>query len=94
MPTPSARATTRHRQADHTVVRTVSVTAPATAGQVTARSPSVNGPVPTCRQRNHSTVPPAARRSNAGPNRRTAGPAPTGEERAGGHTGYTGRPDT
>src|SRR5262249_36504344 len=91
MPAPSARATTRHRQAEHTVVRTVSVTAPATAGQVTARTPSRNGPAPTCRQRNHSTVPPPARRSNAGPNRRraggrAAGPAPAETARTGATT--------
>src|SRR5262249_23745523 len=80
MPTPSARATTRHRQAEHTVVRTVSVTAATTACQGTARSPSVNGAAPTCRPRNHSTVTPAARRSNDGPKRRTAGPMPAGTE--------------
>src|SRR5437868_1820514 len=73
MPMPSARATTRHRQAEHTVVRAVSVTAATTACQVTARSPSLNGTAPTCRPRNHSTVTPAARRSNDGPKRRTAG---------------------
>src|SRR5712671_5288118 len=80
MPTPSARATTRHRQAEHTVVRTVSVTAATTACQVTARSPSLNGAAPTCRPRNHSTVTPATRRSNDGPKRRTAGPIPTRTE--------------
>src|SRR6185437_12405573 len=80
MSTPSARATTRHRQAEHTVVRTVSVTAATIAGQVTARSPSLNGAAPTCRQRNHSTVTPAAKRSNEGPKRRTAGPIPAGTE--------------
>src|SRR5690348_8135692 len=80
MPTPSARATTRHRQAEHTVVRAVSVTAATTAGQVTARSPSLNGAAPTCRQRNHSMVRPTARRSNEGPKRRTAGPIPAGTE--------------
>src|ERR1700691_4304875 len=80
MSTPSARATTRHRQAEHTVVRTVSVTAATTACQVTARSPSLNGAAPTCRARNHSTVTPAARRSNDGPKRRTAGPIPAGTE--------------
>src|SRR5215467_3212642 len=89
---PSARAATRHRQAEHTVVRTVSVTAPATAGQVTARSPSLNGPAPTCRQRNHSTVTPPAVRSSAGPDRRTAGPAPAGNKRTEAITVYTGRP--
>src|SRR6185312_7931544 len=73
MPTPRARATTRQRQAEHTVVRAVSVTAATTAGQVTARSPSSNGAAPTSRTRNHSTVTPAARRSNDGPKRRTAG---------------------
>src|SRR5205814_1136075 len=67
MPTPSARATTRHRQAEHTVVRAVSVTAATTAGQVTARSPSLNGAAPTCRARNHSTVTPPASRSNGAP---------------------------
>jgi hypothetical protein len=77
---PSARATTRHRQAEHTVVRAVSVTAAATAGQVTARRPSSNGAAPTSRTRNHSTVTPAARRANNGPNRRTARPNPTATE--------------
>ena len=33
-----------------------------------------------CRPRNHSTVTPAARRSNDGPKRRTAGPIPAGTE--------------
>src|SRR5215831_4686129 len=80
MPTPSARATTRHRQAEHTVVNTVSVTAATTACQVTARNPSLNGAAPTCRPRNHSTVTPAASRSNDGPQRRTAGPIPAGTE--------------
>src|SRR5437764_1731165 len=80
MSAPSARATTRHRQAEHTVVRAVSVTAATTAGQVTARSPSLNGAAPTCRARNHSTVTPTASRSNGGPKRRTAGPIPAGTE--------------
>src|SRR5690242_16919179 len=80
MPTPSARATTRHRQAEHTVVRAVSVTAATTAGQLTARSPSLNGAAPTCRPRNHSTVTPPARRSNDGPKRRAAGPILAGTE--------------
>src|SRR5215472_3545756 len=80
MPTPSARATTRHRQAEHTVVRTVSVTAATTAGQVAARSPSLKGAAPTCRARNHSTVTPAAKRSNGGPKRRAAGPIPAETE--------------
>src|SRR5260370_40193990 len=91
MPTPSARATTRHRQAEHTVVRAVSVTAATTAGQVTACSPSLNGAAPTCRQRNHSTVTPAARRRNDGPKRRTAGPSPAGTEDKPATLGYTGR---
>src|SRR5258707_12069195 len=94
MPMPSARATTRHRQAEHTVVRAMSVTAATTACQVTARSPSSNGAAPTCRTRNHSTVTPAARRSNSRPNRRTAGPIPTGSECRGATPGYTGRADT
>src|SRR6478609_6138903 len=80
MSTPSARATTRHRQAEHTVVRAVSVTVATTACQVTARSPSSNGAAPTCRPRNHSTVTPAARRSNDGPKRRTAGPIRAGTD--------------
>ena len=80
MPAPSAPATTRHRQAEHTVVRAVSVTAASTACQVTARSPSPNGAAPTSRTRNHSTATPAARRSNDGPKRRTAGPIPAGTE--------------
>src|SRR5713101_2881818 len=91
---PSARATTRHRQAEHTVARAMSVTAATTACQVTARSPSSNGAAPTCRTRNHSTVTPAARRSNSRPNRRTAGPIPTGSECGGATPGYTGRADT
>src|SRR5271155_5500842 len=73
MSAPSARATTRHRQAEPTVVRTVSVTAATTACQVTARSPSSNGAAPSSRPRNHSTATPAARRSSDGPKRRTAG---------------------
>src|ERR1051326_8421483 len=81
MPAPSARATTHHRHAEHTVVRAVSVTAARIAGQVTARSPSMNGPVPTFRQRNHRTVTAAARRSSAGPNRRAAGAGTAGEDR-------------
>src|SRR5437762_13344991 len=94
MSTPSARATTRQRQAEHTVVRTVSVTAATTACQVTARSPSLNGAAPTSRQRNHSTVTPAARRSNEGPKRRTAGPITGGTEREPDTPGDTGRPGT
>src|SRR5215470_8512261 len=100
MSTASARATTRHRQAEHTVVRTVSVTAATTACQVTARSPSSNGAAPTCRPRNDSTVTPAATRSDEGPKRRTAGPIPTRTEcrnatlvtRAGWAYGSTVRP--
>src|ERR1700733_4121822 len=80
MPTPRARATTRHRQAEHTVVRAESMTAATTACQVTARSPSLTAPAPICRPRNHRTVTPAARRSNDGPKRRTAGPIPAGTE--------------
>src|ERR1700683_3892305 len=80
MPTPSARATTRHRQAEQTVVKAVSVTAAKTACQVTARSPSSNGAAPTSRTRNHSTATPAASRSSDGPKRRTAGPIPAGTE--------------
>src|ERR1700729_1923849 len=90
MLTPSARATTRHRQAEHTVVRTVSVTAATTACQVTARSPSLNGAAPTCRARNQSTVTPPARRSNDGPKRRTAGPIPAGTEYEPITPGYNG----
>src|SRR5215469_5601090 len=93
MSTPSARATTRHRHAEHTVVRAVSVTAAATACQVTARSPSWNGAAPTWRTRNHSTVTPAARRSDDGPKRRTAGPIQAGTERRN-TTGYTRRLNT
>src|SRR5580698_217919 len=78
MPAPSARATTCHRQAEHTVVRAVSVTAATTACQVTARNPSSNGAAPNSRPRNHSTVTPATRRSNEGPKRRTAGPIRSG----------------
>jgi hypothetical protein len=70
MPMPSAWAATRHRQVEHTVVRAVSVTAARTPGQVIARSPSWNGAVPTCRQRNHSTVTAAAKRSNRKPSLR------------------------
>src|SRR5262245_12445343 len=93
---PSALATTRQRQAEHTVVRAVITTAAATAGQVTARSPSLNGAAPTCRQRNHSTVTAAARRRNNSPNRRTAGPIPAGAgtECWGATPGYTDRPGT
>src|ERR1700691_2301714 len=80
MSTPSALATTRHRQAEHIVVRAVSVTAATTARQVTARSPSSSGVAPTCRTRNHSTATPTARRSKDGPTRRTAGPIPAGTE--------------
>src|SRR5262245_38228845 len=94
MSTRSARATTRHRQAEHTVVRAVSMTAATTAGQVTARSPSLNGAAPTCRPRNHSTVTPTARRSNDGPKRRTAGPISAGTEYKPATTGYTARLDT
>src|SRR5260370_24825535 len=90
MSTPSARATTRHRQAEHTVVRAVRVTAATTACQVTARSPSSNGAAPTRRTRNHSTVTPTARRSNDEPKRRTAGPIPAGPERGNVTPGYTG----
>src|SRR5215467_7743582 len=94
MPTPRARATTRQRHAEHTVVRAVSVTAATTAGQVTARSPSLNGAVPTWRQRNHSTVTAAPRRSNGKPKRRTAGPILIGTEYSDATPGYTDRPDT
>src|SRR5690242_14160026 len=80
MPAPRARATTRHRQAEHTVVRAVSVTAAATPGQVTARRPFSNGAAPTRHPRNHSTVTPAASRSSSGPKRRAAGPIPAGAE--------------
>ena len=80
MSVPSARATTCHRQAEHIVVRAVSVTAATTPCQVTARSPSSNGAAPSSRPRNHSTVTPATRRSNDGPKRRTAGPIPAGTE--------------
>src|SRR5579863_1145069 len=73
MSTPSAWATTRHRQAEHTVVKAVSVTAAPTACQVTERSPSSNGAAPTRRTRNHSTTTPAAKRSNDRPKRRTLG---------------------
>src|SRR5580704_11684629 len=75
---PSARATTRHRQAEHTVVKAVSVTAATTAGQVTARRPSSNGAAPTSRSRNQRTVTAAATRSNGKPRRRTTGLIPTG----------------
>ena len=88
---PSARATIRHRQAEHAVVRTVSVTAARTAGQVTALSPSRNGAAPACRPRRHSTVTPAARRSADGPKRRTAGPIPAGKECANAEADYTSR---
>src|ERR1700722_417529 len=90
MSTPSARATTRHRQAENTVVRTVSVTAAKTACQVTARSPSLNGAAPTCRARNQSTATPPARRSSDGPKRRTAGPIPAGTEYEPITPGYNG----
>src|SRR5580704_17445737 len=96
MPMPSAWAATRHRQAEHTVVRAVSVTAATTAGQVTARSPSLNGTVPTSRQRNHSTVTVAATRSNGKPRRRSARPIRTGSEYIQaivGNTDYAGSTD-
>src|SRR6201994_2059442 len=80
MSVPSARATTCHRQAEHRVVRAVSVTVAATPCQVTARSPSSNGAAPNSRPRNHSTVTPAARRSDNGPKRRMAGPIRAGTE--------------
>src|SRR5690349_4187305 len=80
MPAPRARATTRHRQAEHTVVRAVSVTAATTPGQVTARSPFSNGAAPTRHPRSHSTVTAAASRSSRGPKRRAAGPTPAGTE--------------
>ena len=91
MPTPSARATTCHLQAEQTVVRAVSVTAATTAGQVIARTPSLNGAAPTCRQRNHSTMTPAAGRSNGRPNRRAAGPTLTVTECGEVTPGYPGR---
>src|ERR1700753_4118302 len=80
MSAPSARSPTCHRQAQHSVVRAVRVTAATTPGQVTARSPSSNGAAPSSRPRNHKTVTPAARRSDGGPNRRAAGPIRAGTE--------------
>src|ERR1700722_9767428 len=80
MSVPSAGATTFHRQAEQMVVRAVSVTAATTPCQVTARSPSSNGAAPNSRPRNHSTVTPAARRSNDEPKRRAAGPIRAGTE--------------
>src|SRR5271167_1187087 len=80
MSAPSARATTCHRQAEHTVVAAVSVTRTATPCQVTARSPASNGAAPNLRPRNHSTATAATRRSNDGPKRRTTGPIRAGAE--------------
>src|ERR1700722_1850320 len=91
---PIARAVTRHRQAEHTVVRAVSVTAAAAAGQGNTRSPSLNGAAPTCRQINHSTVTVAARRRNDSPRRRAAGPIPAEGECADVTQGETGAPGT
>src|SRR5262245_20408489 len=91
---PSARATTRHRHAEHTVVRAVSAAAATTAGQVTARRPFSNGAAPTSRTRKPSTVTPAVRRSRNGPNRRTARPNPTATEFMDATRGYTGPLDT
>jgi len=68
--------------------------AASTAGQVTARSPFSNGAAPTCRQRNHSTQPPAATRSNGGLKRRMAGPTPAGTESKPATPDYTDWPGT
>ena len=94
MSTPRARATTRHRHAEHTVVKAVSVTAATTACQVTARSPSSNGAAPTLphEKPHHGAAggQPQQRRAEATDGRTDPGRNRVQER----HTGNTRRLDT